>query len=75
MPFRLPLNDERLGILCGNHVRSLIRMRTGLSRFQGITCGLRAKGYYAIRISKERYALRQQALSTGFQDAADAFKK
>lgn len=30
---------------------------------------------YAIRISKERYALRQQALSTIFQDASDAFKK
>jgi len=27
---------------------------------------------YAIRIRKERYVLRQQALSTGFQVAADA---
>jgi len=30
---------------------------------------------YAVRISKERYGLRQQALSAGFQAASDAFKK
>ena len=30
---------------------------------------------YAIRISKERYALRQEALSTGFQAASDIFNK
>ena len=40
------MNDERLGMLYGNHIRSLIRRGTGLSRFQGITYGLRAKGCY-----------------------------
>ena len=30
---------------------------------------------YAIRISKERYGLRQQALSTGFQDSSDTFNE
>ena len=43
---RISLNDEKLGMLCGNHIRDLIRRRTGVSRFQGITYGLRAKGCY-----------------------------
>ena len=30
---------------------------------------------YAIRISKERYALRQEALNKGFQTATDMFQK
>jgi hypothetical protein len=29
---------------------------------------------YAIKISKERYALRQEALNKGFQSAADVFQ-
>ncbi len=33
-------------MLCGKHIRPAIRRRTGLSRFQGISCGLRAKGRY-----------------------------
>ncbi len=33
-------------MLYGNHIRSLIIRRTGLSRFQGITYGLWAKGCY-----------------------------
>ena len=43
----IPLNDEKFGMLYGNHIRGLIRRRTGLSRFQGITYGLWAKGCYA----------------------------
>jgi hypothetical protein len=42
----IPLNDEKFGMLYGNHIRGLIRRRTGLSRFQGIIYGLRAKGCY-----------------------------
>ena len=34
----IALNDEKFGMLYGNHIRGLIRRRTGLSRFQGITC-------------------------------------
>lgn len=30
---------------------------------------------YAIRISKERYTLRQEALKTGFQNASDLIRK
>lgn len=30
---------------------------------------------YAVRMSKERYTMRQQSLVTGFQDASDVFKK
>jgi len=30
---------------------------------------------YAIRVSKERYTMRQQSLVTGFQDASDTFEK
>ncbi len=40
------LNDEKFGMLYGNHIRCLIRRRNGLSRFQGITYGLWAKGCY-----------------------------
>jgi hypothetical protein len=43
---RLPSNDERPGMLYGNHIRPLIRGKTGLSRFQGVTYGLRAKWCY-----------------------------
>ena len=42
----ITLNDEKFGMLYGNHIRDLIRRKTGLSRFQGITYGLRAKGCY-----------------------------
>ena len=40
------LNDERLGFLYGNHIRTLIKGKTGLSRVQGIIYGLHAKGCY-----------------------------
>ena len=43
---RLPLNDERLGFLYGNHIRTLIKGKTGLSRVRGIIYGLPAKGCY-----------------------------
>ena len=43
---RLPLNDERLGFLYGNHIRTLIKGQTGLSRVEGITYGLPVKGCY-----------------------------
>ena len=43
---RLPLNDERLGVLYGNHIRPLIRRRIALSRYQRIIYGLRTKGCY-----------------------------
>ena len=36
----------KFGMLYGNHIRGLIRRRNGLSLFQGITYGLRAKGCY-----------------------------
>ena len=42
----IPLNKKNFWMLYGNHIRSLIRRRTGLSRFQEITHGLWAKGYY-----------------------------
>ena len=38
--------DEKLGMLCGNHIRRLIRKRTSLSRFHIITYGLRTKECY-----------------------------
>ncbi len=43
---RITLNDEKFGMLYENRIRGLIRRRTGLSRFQGINYGLRAKGCY-----------------------------
>ena len=39
------LNDEKFRMLYGNYIRGLIRRRIGLSRFQGITYGLWAKGF------------------------------
>ena len=42
----IPLNDEKVGMLYGNHIRGLIKRRTDLSPFQGITYGLWAKGCY-----------------------------
>ena len=48
--------QQIFGMFCGNHIRDLIRRRTGLSRFQGITYGLWAKGCYTdTRIGKEFY--------------------
>ena len=44
---RISLNEEKFGMLYGNHIRGLIRRRIGLSRFQGITYELWAKGCYA----------------------------
>jgi hypothetical protein len=50
------LNDEKFGMLCGNHIRRPIRSRTGVSRFQEITYGLWAKGCYTgTRKGKESY--------------------
>jgi len=43
----ITLNDEKFRMLYGNHIRSLIRRRTGLSHFLGITYGLWAKVCYA----------------------------
>jgi len=40
------LNDERLGFLYGNHIRTLIKGKTTLSRVQRIVYGLHAKGCY-----------------------------
>jgi len=52
----ITLNDEKFGMLYGNQIRDLIRRRTGLSRFQGITYGLWAKGCYTdTRRGKEFY--------------------
>ncbi len=52
----ITLNDGKFGMLCGNDIRGLIRMRTGPSRFQGITYGLWAKGCYTeARRGKEFY--------------------
>jgi len=52
----ITLNDEKFGMLCGNYIRGLIRRRTGLSRFQGITYRLWAKGCYnEARRSQEFY--------------------
>ena len=36
----IPLNDDKFGMLYGNHIRDLIRRRTDLSRFQRITYGI-----------------------------------
>ena len=44
---RIPLNNEKFGMLYGNDIRGLIRRRSGLSPFQGVSYGLRAKGCYA----------------------------
>ena len=50
------LNDEKLGLLYGKHIRALIRRRTGLSPFQGVTYVLRSKGCYTeARRGKEFY--------------------
>jgi integron integrase len=43
---RQPLNDERLGVLYGNHIRRLIKRKAGLSRFQRITYVFLVKGCY-----------------------------
>jgi len=52
----IPLNDEKFGMLYGNHIRGLIRRRTGINRLQGITYGLWTKGCYTeARRSKEFY--------------------
>ncbi len=40
------MNDEKFGMLYGNHIRRLIRRNTGLSSVQRITYGLRPKGCY-----------------------------
>lgn len=42
----VPLNDEKFGTLYGNHIRLLIRRRTGLSRLKEVAYGLWAKGSY-----------------------------
>ena len=52
----ITLKDKKFGMLYGNHIRDLIRRRTDLSRFQGITYGLWAKGCYTeARRGKEFY--------------------
>ncbi len=38
--YRLPLNDESRGVLCGNHIRPLKRRIISLSHSYGITFGL-----------------------------------
>ena len=43
---RLPLNDDRLGVLYGNHIKPLIRRGIALSRVQRIIYGFRTKGCY-----------------------------
>jgi hypothetical protein len=42
----ITLNNEKFGMLYGNHIRTLIRRRTELSRFQEITYGLWVRGCY-----------------------------
>jgi hypothetical protein len=37
---RITLNNENFGMLYGNHIRILIRRRSGLSPFHKITYGL-----------------------------------
>jgi len=40
------LKDEKLGMLYGNHIRTLIRRGIALSRVQGIVYGFPAKECY-----------------------------
>ncbi len=40
------MNDVKLGMLYGNHIRTLIRRRTELSHFQEFTYELWVKGCY-----------------------------
>ncbi len=42
----ITLNKKNFGMLYGNHIRTLIRRRTELSRFQEITYGLWVKECY-----------------------------
>jgi len=46
-PGRLPLNRERLGVLCGNHIRRLVRKRISVSVFTKGACTLRKNACYA----------------------------
>jgi hypothetical protein len=39
-------NAYKIGVLSGNHIRRQTKRKAGLSRFQRITYGLRAKGCY-----------------------------
>jgi len=41
------MNNEKFGMLSGNHIRPLIRRRIALSRIKGIIYGLPAKKCYA----------------------------